>query len=127
MDGEDEKFAHGANGTITTGTCKTARRRRIACHVGIVVSVEQTAFWSPRQFKLLGYIEDRRHKTGLIGMMRMSGLEGDVADVAKQTEKRKFVELLASLGVVRRNSAGEFSRMDVSLCRCRIGMMACCF
>src|SRR5216683_5894017 len=32
MDGEDEKFAHGANGTITTGTCKTARRRRIASH-----------------------------------------------------------------------------------------------
>src|ERR1700680_8687 len=32
MDGEDEKFAHGANGTITAGTCKTARRRRIASH-----------------------------------------------------------------------------------------------
>jgi hypothetical protein len=30
--GKDEEFAHGANGTITTSTCKTARRRRIASH-----------------------------------------------------------------------------------------------
>jgi hypothetical protein len=45
-------------------------------------------FWAdgapPRQFKLLGYISDRRHKSGLIGMIRMSGLESDIADVAKQ-------------------------------------------
>ena len=32
MDGEDEDFAHRANGTITTGAFKTARRRRIASH-----------------------------------------------------------------------------------------------
>ena len=30
MDGEDEEFAHGANGTITASACKTARRGRIA-------------------------------------------------------------------------------------------------
>src|SRR6266498_1808775 len=32
MDSEDEEFAHGANGNIGTGTCKTARRRPIASH-----------------------------------------------------------------------------------------------
>ena len=32
MDSEDKEFARRANGTITTGTCKTARRRRIASH-----------------------------------------------------------------------------------------------
>jgi hypothetical protein len=50
--------------------------------------VDGIDFWAdgapPRQFKLLGYISDRRHKSGLIGMMRMSGLEADVANVAKQ-------------------------------------------
>jgi len=44
-------------------------------------------FWAdgapPRSFKLLGYISDRRHKSGLFGALRMSTLEGDVADVAK--------------------------------------------
>lgn len=32
VDGEDEEFAHGANGTITVSACKTARRVRIASH-----------------------------------------------------------------------------------------------
>lgn len=50
--------------------------------------VDGIDFWAdgapPRQFKLLGYIEDRRHKTGLVGMIRMSSLESNVAAVAKQ-------------------------------------------
>jgi len=32
MDGEDEEFAHGANGSITASACKTARRGRFASH-----------------------------------------------------------------------------------------------
>lgn len=32
VDGEDEQVALEANGTITTGMCKTARRGRIASH-----------------------------------------------------------------------------------------------
>ena len=32
VNGEDEDFAHRANGTITTGAFKTARRRRITSH-----------------------------------------------------------------------------------------------
>lgn len=32
MDDEDEKIAHGANGTITASACKTARRGRIPSH-----------------------------------------------------------------------------------------------
>jgi hypothetical protein len=50
--------------------------------------VDGVDFWAdgapPRPFKLLGYISDRRHKTGLIGMIRMSGLESDVAKLAKE-------------------------------------------
>jgi len=55
---------------------------------GTKKTVNGIDFWEdgapPRQFKLLGYITDRRHKTGLVGMIRMSGLEGDIADVAKK-------------------------------------------
>jgi hypothetical protein len=32
VDGKDEDVAHRANRTITAGTCKTARRVRIASH-----------------------------------------------------------------------------------------------
>ena len=32
VDGEDQEFAHGANGTITISACKTARRGRIASY-----------------------------------------------------------------------------------------------
>ena len=45
-------------------------------------------FWvegaPPRPFKLIGYITDRRHKTGLFGMFSMSSLEANVVDVAKK-------------------------------------------
>lgn len=50
--------------------------------------VDGIDFWAdgapPRPFKLLGYISDRRHKTGLIGLIRMSSLESDVAKLAKE-------------------------------------------
>jgi len=49
--------------------------------------VDGIEFWAdgapPRQFKLLGYITDRRHKTGLIGVASMSRLDSDVAKVAR--------------------------------------------
>jgi len=49
--------------------------------------VDGIEFWSdgapPRPFKLLGYITDRRHKTGLLGMVRMASLESSIAEVAK--------------------------------------------
>jgi hypothetical protein len=55
---------------------------------GTKKTVDGVDFWAdgapPRQFKLLGYITDRRHKTGLVGMVRMSGLESDIAEVAKK-------------------------------------------
>jgi len=50
--------------------------------------IDGVDFWAdgapPRPFKLLGYISDRRHKTGLVGMIRMSSLESDVAELAKK-------------------------------------------
>jgi len=49
--------------------------------------VDGIEFWAdgapPKQFKLLGYITDRRHKSGLFGMISMSSLETDVAAAAK--------------------------------------------
>lgn len=51
-------------------------------------TVDGVDFWSngapPRKFKLLGYLNDRRHKTGLVGKVRMSGLESDIAEEAKK-------------------------------------------
>jgi len=50
--------------------------------------VDGVDFWSngapPRKFKVIGYITDSRFKSGLIGMMRMSGLE---SSIAKETKK----------------------------------------
>lgn len=51
-------------------------------------TVDGVDFWSngapPRKFKLLGYITDKRHKTGLVGMVRMSGLESAIAKEARK-------------------------------------------
>jgi hypothetical protein len=38
----------------------------------------------PRKFIVIGYIHDKRHKSGLIGKISMSHLSRDVAEVAKQ-------------------------------------------
>jgi hypothetical protein len=50
-------------------------------------TVDGIDFWSngapPRRFKVLGSLTDRRHKTGLVGMVRMSGLDSDIAKAAK--------------------------------------------
>lgn len=55
---------------------------------GAKKTVDGIDFWSngapPRKFKLLGFIDDRRQKTGLIGMARMSGLESSIAKQAKK-------------------------------------------
>ncbi len=49
--------------------------------------VEGIEFWSngdpPHRFKVLGAISDRRMKTGIYGLIRMSGLEEDIAKSAK--------------------------------------------
>jgi hypothetical protein len=50
-------------------------------------TVDGVDFWSngapPRKFKIIGYITDSRLKSGLIGMMRMSGLDSSIAKEAK--------------------------------------------
>lgn len=56
---------------------------------GTKKNVDGIDFWSngapPYRFKLLGFITDRRHKSGLFGMISMSGLESSVAEVAKKS------------------------------------------
>jgi hypothetical protein len=44
-------------------------------------------FWihgdPPRKYQILGELDDRRHKTGIVGMVRMAGLDEDIARAAK--------------------------------------------
>jgi hypothetical protein len=51
-------------------------------------NIDGIDFWEngdpPKKYMLLGYITDRRHKTGIWGAISMSNLETDVAKVAKQ-------------------------------------------
>lgn len=55
---------------------------------GAKKTVDGIDFWSdgapPRPFKLLGYIDDTRHKSGLFGLARMAGLEGSIAKTARK-------------------------------------------
>jgi len=50
--------------------------------------VDGIDFWSdgdpPYKYKLLGYLTDRRLKSGLFGMISMSGLESNIASEAKK-------------------------------------------
>ncbi|HEX4050587.1 MAG TPA: hypothetical protein VHY19_06910 [Steroidobacteraceae bacterium] len=50
--------------------------------------VDGIDFWAngapPRKFKLLGFINDSRHKSGLLGMVRMAGLEPHIAKEARE-------------------------------------------
>jgi hypothetical protein len=50
--------------------------------------VDGIDFWSngapPRKFKIIGYVTDSRFKSGLVGMIRMSGLESSIAKEAKK-------------------------------------------
>jgi hypothetical protein len=51
----------------------------------VIGDVEFWADGTPaKKFVLLGYIDDRRHKTGLVGKVRMGSLEKDVAKIAKE-------------------------------------------
>jgi hypothetical protein len=51
-------------------------------------TVDGVDFWlsgnPPRKFQVLGSLVDRRHKTGIYGAIRMSGLDSDIAKAAKQ-------------------------------------------
>jgi hypothetical protein len=50
-------------------------------------TVDGIDFWAngapPKKFQIIGYIEDTRMKSGLIGKLRMSGLDSSVAKQAK--------------------------------------------
>ena len=50
-------------------------------------TVEGIDFWlkgdPPRHYQVLGSLNDKRHKTGLYGAIRMSGLESDIAKAAR--------------------------------------------
>lgn len=77
---------------------------------GNKTTVNGIDFWEngapPRKFQVLGTLTDERHATGLVGMVRMSGLEKDIAAAAKKAggdavilvEEGKRVVGLASTG-----------------------------
>jgi hypothetical protein len=57
-------------------------------HGGTKQAVDGIDFWDrgepPRKYKIIGYIHDRRHKSGIIGKISMSHLRADVAAAARQ-------------------------------------------
>ena len=50
-------------------------------------TVDGIDFWlrgdPPKRYQIIGSLTDERHKTGLIGLIRMSSLESDIAKAAK--------------------------------------------
>ncbi|MGA0599356.1 hypothetical protein ACO2Q3_01475 [Caulobacter sp. KR2-114] len=50
-------------------------------------TIDGVDFWlrgdPPRRYQVLGSLSDRRHKTGIYGAIRMSGLETDIARAAR--------------------------------------------
>lgn len=86
---------------------------------GAKKTVDGVDFWSdgspPFKFKIIGVITDRRHKTGLIGKMRMSSLEPDVAQVAKEHGGDGVIlvaaeaEGVGAIGMAQANSLGSNS------------------
>jgi len=55
---------------------------------GEMESIEGVDYWTngdpPRRYKIIGYIEDRRHASGLIGMARLKSLPKQVARMGKE-------------------------------------------
>ena len=71
--------------------------------------VEGVEVWTngtpPRRFELLGYLEDKRHETGLVGKIRMAGLLKAVAKAARANGGDAVIlvgqsgEIVASSGI----------------------------
>lgn len=55
---------------------------------GEMESIEGVDYWTngdpPRRYEIIGYIEDRRHASGLVGKMRLKSLPKQVAKMAKE-------------------------------------------
>lgn len=55
---------------------------------GEMEQIEGVDYWTngdpPRRYEIIGYIEDRRHASGLIGMARLKSLPKQVARMAKE-------------------------------------------
>ncbi len=55
---------------------------------GEMEQIEGVDYWTngdpPRRYEIIGYIEDRRHASGLVGMARLKSLPKQVARMAKE-------------------------------------------
>ena len=73
--------------------------------------VEGVEFWSngapPRRFELLGYLSDRRHASGMLGKIRLKGLEKDIAKAALQNGGEAVVLVSADQEIVGHVSTGN--------------------
>lgn len=78
---------------------------------GAMKSVEGVDIWSegapPRRFELIGFLADRRHKTGLVGMMRMKGLEKEIAKAAKANGGDAVILMASDTEVIGHISSGQ--------------------
>jgi hypothetical protein len=79
-------------------------------------TVDGIDFWAngapPRKFQIIGFITDSRLKTGLIGMMRMSGLESSVAQRSEKSwwRCRDIGGRLGGDNWLRRRQSDEYPR-----------------
>ncbi len=66
--------------------------------------VEGIDFWvngqPPRKFKLIGYISDTRHNSGLVGLIRMSGQEKAIAKEAAKVHGNAVIEVSSENEVI---------------------------
>src|SRR5438132_169492 len=62
VNGEDEDFAHRANGTIPAGAFKTARRRRIASHYEFAPHTVKTCAPCSSPYAMRALLQGRRRK-----------------------------------------------------------------
>jgi len=75
-------------------------------------TVDGVDFWSngspPRRFILIGYVTDRRHKSGLWGTIRMSSLFEDIAEVVKRVGGDAVIVLSAEAETTGAVGTGNF-------------------
>ncbi len=76
-------------------------------------TVDGIEFWMngdpPHRFKVLGSLTDRRFTSGLIGMMRMSGLDHEIAHAAKEAGGDGVILTSASDDVIAVGGFGSSS------------------
>lgn len=78
---------------------------------GEMEQIEGVDYWTngdpPRRYEIIGYIEDRRHASGLVGMARLKSLPKQVARMAKENGGDAVIMISSRDDVVGYASSGS--------------------